>query len=885
MAHPLAGWRLPLRLAMRDLVRYKGRSVLAALLIFLPVFVMAAALTALTTFNLDDRERAQAAFQGGVRATVSFGVALDETKVQPFPASGRAVTYDRPPTTAEVAQQAERPVAAIRSFEGYIERADTGTYFPSVFAPMMFADLHSPVLNKLATLVDGRLPSKPGEVAITDYGSILGVPHSGKITISVYGTHPTAVTVVGRVRTPIRETAVIGFPDSAPPEGASLEFALGGSTPVDAAMITTWRRYGAAVTAPSTVPTPQSGLPGTSAVAIAVGTMSFIVVVALLAGPAFAAGATRHRRTLGLFGANGAPRSVLRRIIFAQALTLGALTALVATLLGALAGVIGARYVRVHRYGFEPPVDIRVRWLVGLVLVATLASLVAAAVPARVVGRTNLLQALRGQVSSRSVRRRMPLLGLVAMLVGGTLLFQSVAHKNGDDFPGGSTVQLLLVYLGMPVFFGGAVMTVPYVLRMTGALAGHLPVAGRIAVRDVSRLRTRATASVGAVLATVAVCASALVLGASLDGYAAKRYAPSYPAGSGAFVSRSFGDPNSTSGAASQDAIDKIRTAAPGATAWWSTSEGLYASCAAASVAGPEGLLVHAVDEDGIDGLNLTAAQRAALNNGGVIVLTGPTTNSDDGYASTPLGYGASLTANSVKGGKVDVVRATQASDGTTSSCKKISLPATTGSPTTITHGYTILGSALLVKRSALTSMGLHAPLTAVTVPWHGDMSTRTQRQLQALTPRGMEFSVERGYDSPMAAVLAALTAAFALIVLLTTVVSTLLNDAESRADAATLATVGAPSGMRRRITGAHAAAIGVIGAATGIVIGIVPGLVLAREATGHTYDEHGVHSEPGTYVIPWWPLIIMLVGVPLLAAAISMIFARRTPPLTRREA
>lgn len=63
------------------------------------------------------------------------------------------------------------------------------------------------------------------------------------------------------------------------------------------------------------------------------------------------------------------------------------------------------------------------------------------------------------------------------------------------------------------------------------------------------------------------------------------------------------------------------------------------------------------------------------------------------------------------------------------------------------------------------------------------------------------------------------------------------------------------------------------------------PQHILARDATGTAYTESGATSVPETYVVPWWLLLILLVGVPLLAAAISMTFARRTPPLTRREA
>jgi len=89
---------------------------------------------------------------------------------------------------------------------------------------------------------------------------------------------------------------------------------------------------------------------------------------------------------------------------------------------------------------------------------------------------------------------------------------------------------------------------------------------------------------------------------------------------------------------------------------------------------------------------------------------------------------------------------------------------------------------------------------------------------------------------------------------------------------------------MRRRIVGAHAAAIGVIGALIGIAVGIAPGLILARASTNHVMDDRTHQLSGGTYAIPWWSLAIMLIAVPLVAALVSMLFAPRKPVLTRRE-
>lgn len=890
MALPLAGWRLPLRLAARDIRRYKGRSALAALLIFLPVFVLTTALIGISTFDISTQEEREAQFQG-VSAHVTFdgsaGSTADGTdqappqKVQPFPAAGRTVSPVEPPTAAQVAKQAGRPAVAIRSAEGRIENASGGPSFAPVALSggdhMIFTDPHSPVLKELITLVDGRLPSKAGEVAITDYGTILGVPARGKISLSAYGAKPLNVTVVGRVRTTLPNVPLVGATNPQLQAFSADEFLLGGSTPVDKAMVQEWARYGATVTTPDSLPASATVGSG-DALPLAIATAAFITVVAMLAGPAFAAGSTRHRRTLGLFAVNGARRTVLRRIVLGQALTLGALTATIATVLGAIAGTAGGMYIRIHRYGFVPPVDLHPGWLAGIIVVSTIASLVAALVPARAAGKTNLLSALRGQVSPRKVSRKMPAVGIAAVIIGCVMLYLAVGPVQD-----GAT-RALFAYVGTPLFFGGATMTVPYVLRASGALATHLPVVGRIAVRDVSRQRTRATASIGAVLATVAVCASAAIVGTSLDHHEAKGHALSFPKGSGGFVTAGGDTHNSDADTAS--ALARIRAIAPDATAWWSTSEGLSTSCSKyGPLDSPAGLLVSAVDDDGIARLNLTATQRSVLERGGVVVL------SRDKGQQVPewtVGFGNDPTppsARLVKNGRIDLRHYTLTENGDTATCRKVSLPAASASAMTVSRGYNAVGGSLLVKRSTLKSLGVQSSLGLVTVPSRDGITSKTERQLRALAPTGLEFHVERGYTSPMSKIITGLTAALALLVLLTTVVSTLLKDAESRADAATLATVGAPRGMRRRITGAHAAAIGFIGAVTGVAISIVPSLIIVKATTGTVVTESGHKSVPGTYVIPWWPLLVMLIGVPLLAAIISMTFARRTPGLTRREA
>lgn len=883
MPAALTSWRLPLRLAWRDLRRYKGRSALAALLILLPVLTLSTALTGMTTFELSPSETVDENFRGiSAVVTPMYATGEDAAKdTQAFPATGKVITDKTLPSAADVAKQAGAPVTATTTLYPTFRSADGGEEFAPANGMLLSGDVTSPLLAPRFHLVSGRLPTKTGEIAVTDYGKIIGLPGSGAVKLagsSSSGASNSTVTIVGRVRTTTPGLVAVGPGLATQDSARSPDYVVGEGKTWSRDDIDRWSRWGLTVqtreTESLTHETPLSDLRGV-VFALAVGTMAFIAVTALLAGPAFAASATRQRRALGLVAANGGTSGVLRRMVLAQALLLGMMTALIAAVLGAVLGTVGGKFASRHWRGIDAPTDIRVSWLAGLVVVATIASLVAAAAPAVAAGRTNLLQALRGQVSPRVVKKRMPIIGVIGVVLGtGCLFLATKLHSETDQ-----SAQTLLAYLGVPLFFGGAVLAVPYVLMATGRLAGLLPLTPRIAVREVSRQRTRATASIGAVLATVAVCAGASVVGASIDAHDQREYQPSMPMSSGLF--RGGEDASAPRDAAAAAAIADVRTVIPQAYGLWtdtasSASSSVIVPCTPMKAPDPslQPVAVTLVDDDGLSRLRLDASQRATLDAGGVLVAGSETDNYQYGVA-----YGGPVPDHAVQHGSLQYGIARWGTDSSgvpvvTSCTPKTAKAARISSNAT----FSLMGTTapgLLAKRSSAGRLGLHATFVGIGVP--GPISTKQEAQLEAVAPTGYSLQVERGRHSPLTPILAGLTAALAVIVLLTTVVSTLLNDAESQADAATLATVGAPLGMRRRIVGAHAMAIGFIGALIGIVVGLTPGLVLARALT--SYGAHGT-----VYAVAWWPLVAMLFGVPLVAGLISMLFARRHPVLTRRD-
>ncbi len=83
---------------------------------------------------------------------------------------------------------------------------------------------------------------------------------------------------------------------------------------------------------------------------------------------------------------------------------------------------------------------------------------------------------------------------------------------------------------------------------------------------------------------------------------------------------------------------------------------------------------------------------------------------------------------------------------------------------------------------------------------------------------------VERGFQRDDIVIMRIMFAAFGLLLLIVTLISTALALAEQQSDMGTLAAVGATKGTRRRLAAAQAATVAFIGVLVGIAVGLAPG-------------------------------------------------------------
>ncbi|WP_446665230.1 FtsX-like permease family protein [Flexivirga sp. B27] len=709
----------------------------------------------------------------------------------------------------------------------------------------------------MATLTSGHWPTNTHQALVSRSGAGHGIPTGGTLTVVGPDGRSTKLTVVGRVETPNAQDVV-----TLPRAGAST-WLLERSAPVQWPEVKHLNRYGLAVASravihdpgqaesdPSTDGMGYTAVPPVVWVLLGVG---LVIVIAMLAGPAFAASGARHRRALAQLASNGATKQQLRKYVLAQALLLGALAALLSIVLGAVLGAAAAKlYGHWSATSATPgPVELRWGWGILLFAVAVVAALIAAFIPAVAAARVNLIAVLRGHVSAAKVRAGWPLLGLLLAVAGGVILTVTLVG-SGINAQRLSLPLLAGTIVGTVALFAGTLMTAPWLLSRLGMLARHLPLAFRIAARDVGRQRGRAVATVGAILATVAALTTLSIAFATSARANAEAYQPSLRAGDG-LVSVMTG------GTKEADVAAKVvRSAIPDATVM--PLRTLRAKATDASV----GALLAGSPEQLAHVFRLDARDVAALRDGDVLLSKDVPGSSAGTLRLTARGK------DEAKAGSVTV--------STQRSAQRHFRTVPTKPDAYSSFGSGVEAGALVSTRAARPIPG-GSVVRQVIVRVPGGISDTDERAVNERLDANSFLYVERGPDTAGAWLYWLIAGVFGLLVLVATLTSTALSNAESRPDSATFASLGAPASLRRRIAGANAAVVGFFGALLGLAVGAVAGVAVSHPVSLVT-NQNSHHT---VTAIPWTPLLVVVIGVPLLAAALAAVVTRGRVPMTRR--
>jgi len=260
------------------------------------------------------------------------------------------------------------------------------------------------------------------------------------------------------------------------------------------------------------------GIEGVSAATKAAATFAvlalasmFLLFVGLVAVAGFTVVAQRHLRALGMLSSLGATGRQVRLVMVAN----GAAVGLTAGVAGAVVG-LGAwvslrawmETVVAHRIDAFALPWVGIAAAVGLAIVTAVA---AAWWPARSLSRMSVMASLSGRPPRPQPARRFASLGCVLFSAGVVaLVLANPAVEPGDVSHHG---RLLLV-AGLLTASIGVLLLAPLAIGAVAAGAGRVPVATRLAWRDLARYRGRSGAALAAVTLAVVIAGTISVTAA-----------------------------------------------------------------------------------------------------------------------------------------------------------------------------------------------------------------------------------------------------------------------------------------------------------------------------------------------------------------------------------
>jgi putative ABC transport system permease protein len=745
-------------------------------------------------------------------------------------------------------------------------------------------EVGDPMLDGRYEVLEGRLPQRAGEVAVSPKVAerAAGLGEEVALTRDDVPAH-----VVGVVRRPFESDnlLVLSAQDADLLSDPFSRFYADVDGGLDWPAVHALNERGLAVLSRevSQNPPPQSAwLPpedqsfapsGTDAAATAVLALivtSLVLEVVLLAGPAFAVGVRRQRRDLALIGATGGSAGDLRRVVLANGVVLGG----GAALLGAAAGIgLAAAAVPVieartdHVFG---PFDVPVRDVLLVVGVGLFAGLAAAWFPARQAARTDVVDALAGRRGQVRTSWRSPVAGF---LLSGAGLALVVLGARGAELAVAGGAVLLVV---------GAVTATPWLVGLLAPLAPRLPVAGRLAVRDATRNRSRTAPAVAAVMATVAGV-TALAIGSASDSAQAERdYVPSAPMGAGqvyrgsamtesdwdaaaAVLQREAPDRpvhrlmgNTWTEGDTQDEVFLLQdgcTGDLGACRWLPSGLNVMTTAGELVVADSAALRALGSDEVPAEAFDAIDSGRVAVLGSGAVDDAGRVTFAAAEYD----GMGAATTLGTAF---LPAVEVPVPDTGT----RALGVPAVVVVPPSLAAQL-----PLAVSTTTLVTGGPDDPVTE-------EQEQRIDEALAAMAGEG-GIQVERGWHDDLALARLILVLVGGALVLIATLTATGLALTDARPDFATLAAVGAAPRTRRFMAMASAAVVGGGGAVLGVLVGVAPGIAIAHPLTSTDYGA----GARALVDVPWAVLGAVVVLVPLLAVAVTGLFVRSRLPLSQR--
>ena len=713
-----------------------------------------------------------------------------------------------------------------------------------------------PFGQPMISLVSGNYPAGPGQVAVTD-----GVASAFNLKVGdVWQAGGTAPQVVGIVRNPqslLDEFALVVPGQVRTPSQVTVLFDAPGADPASLGPNVTTRSEAA-----------QSNPLNPETIVLALATVAMLLI-ALVGVGGFTVLAQRRLRSLGMLASAGATDRHIRLVVRANGVVVGICGALIGAALGLVAWL--AYRPRLEASAHHLIGVFQLPWLVIVVamVLAVLATFVAASRPARAITRVTIVTALSGRPAPPKQVHRSALPGVILLVVAGLLLSYS-GSTSGNG--GGGAPELVL---GLVALIVAVLLLSPLCLALLGRLGRRAPIAVRLALRDLARYRARsgsalAAISLGVLIAVLVCVLSAQRFGNVLD-YAGPNlasnqvivYVPdSGPGGPGPAPMPSQRSMTATvhsiaAGLGSADVVTLESTSASlqHAAAGRSWSGQVYAAT-------PQLLRAFGIKASDVDPAADVLSMRPGLS----------------GVSHMQLLYGNGGVQRAVRPGQGQGGQGpgTQGPGTNSFPCPKngclanpviqeaSALPSGTSAPNTVITEHAIHEFGLQTGTAGWLIQTPHPP-------------TAAQISNARLTASAAGLSMETKNSIPASSEIINWATVFGILVALGILAMSVgLIRSETASDLRTLAATGASSTTRRSITAATAGALGLAGAVLGTVAAYIGAVAFAWD---NPLDGLG-----GLSSVPTGNLLIILIGMPLIAVVAGWLLAGREPAAIARQ-
>jgi putative ABC transport system permease protein len=709
----------------------------------------------------------------------------------------------------------------------------------------------------MLSLVSGHYPAGPGQVAVTE-----GVAATFNLRIGdVWRQGGQTRQVVGIVQNPqslLDEFALVAPGQVTAPTQTTVLFNAPGLDPTSLGPNVQSRQSAAAGNAlnPETI-------------VLALATVGMLLI-ALVAVGGFTVLAQRRLRSLGMLGALGATDRNIRLVVRVNGVLVGVTGAVAGTLLGLAAWL-----------AYRPKLESSAHHLIGAfqlpwivigpaMALAVVATYFAASRPARAVTRIPIVTALSGRPVPPKQVHRSALPGVVLLVVAAVLFWYT-----GKSIGGGGGLELVL---GFVVLIAAVILLAPLCLAILARIGRRSPIAVRLALRDLARYRARsgsalAAISLGALIAVLICVLAAQRFGNVLD-YAGPNLASNQiivytpnggPDGGG--PGNGPGGGGSTGTASTPQAQAAVAYGIASALgshdviALEQAGAGLQHAAAGRSWSGP----VYVATPQLLQAFGIKASD---VNPDADILTMRPGLS---GLSQMQLLYGGNGQGGGPGGG-----HGPQDIGSNSYPCPKGqclanpviqevgALPSGTSAPNTV------------ITEHAIHTLGLHTSVSGWLIQTPHP-PTAAQITNARLTAAAAGMTIETKNSAPSSAEILNWATVFGIALALGILAMSIgLIRSETAGDLRTLTATGASSLTRRELTAVTALALALGGAVLGTVAAYVA-------AIGYAWS-NPLDGLSELSRVPTMNLLLIVVGMPVVAAVVGWLMAGREPPAIARQ-